>query len=87
MMTWLKEFVFNSMIYIGLITTTILLGLTIYLIIYTILPTKRYYKIKFDAFRDKDCTAIIKAKNIAQAEIKFYRRYKCECKISSIEVM
>jgi hypothetical protein len=79
---------------IELLTDIVFLGVMIGMIILIIVmiacgcsSTRTYYRIKFDAFKDKDCTAIIKAKNIVQAEIKFYKRYKCECRITSIEVM
>ena len=79
---------------IELLTDIVFLGVMIgmlFLIVIMIVvgcsSTRAYYRIKFDAFRDKDCTSIINAKNPIQAEIKFYKKYKCECKITSIEVM
>lgn len=83
----LQEIVFECAVFTGLGVTAIMIGMTLALAIYGCLPTRNLYRIKFDAFKDKDCTAIVKAKNLIQAEIKFYKRYKCECKITNIELM
>lgn len=83
----LQEIVFRCAVFTGLGVTAIMMGMTLAVVIYGCLPTRNLYRIKFDAFRDKDCTAIIKAENIVKAEIKFYKKYKCECKITSIEEM
>lgn len=83
----LQEIVFGCAVFIGLGATGTFLLMMIGAIIYGLSPTRKVYRIKFDAFKDKDCVAIIKAKNPVQAEIKFYNNYKCECKITSIEVM
>jgi hypothetical protein len=83
----LQEIVFGCAVFTGLGVTAIMIGMTLALAIYGLLLTRNTYRIKFNAFGDKDCTAIIKAKNPIKAEIKFYKNYNCECKITSIEVM
>lgn len=83
----LQEIVFECAVFTGLGVTAIMMGMLLAVSIYGCLPARNSYRIKFDAFKDKDCTAIIKAENPIKAEIKFYKQYKCECKITSIEVM
>ena len=82
----LQEIVFECAVFTGLGVTAVMMGMLLAVAIYGLLPTRTLYRIRFKAF-DDECVAIVKAPNMKKAEVNFYKNYKCECKITSIEVM